>query len=408
MTGTPSATRPGAAFWLLAAASVQAALLAPYVVLVPGERTNLFSPLLMLLPALALLPGAKQCWFGRSFACWTALAAGFTAVSLAGPEPIPALLRAFAFVAPAASGLFCAWRLFSDPGGRRAFLHLLSLCFAALCAAWLLFRGTPHFAELHHHALTGTLVLLAAGPISLLRDGRRGLRALGAALLALGFVLCLAAGSRYLAVLPLALIPLAWGTGRIGRTPALLGLAAALVLAAAFFQAKPDKVPRVNNYESTFYRLEGIPASLTILARHPLAGIGIRTERAALLADYEPVLGMADKASFLAVVGKNVTADNQYLSLPVGVGLPLALLYFGLIWRLVRRYRTGALRDPARGAAELAPAIPLAATLLHFCLYDGLFYPQISWFFHLLLGLGAFAAPGGEAAGETGGPEAAS
>lgn len=384
------------AFVLLLAASVQAALLVPYVILVPGERTNLFSPLLMLLPALALLPGVRRDWLRGSFLAWAILGAGLAVTAVLSPEPAPGLMRAFAFFAPAASGLFCAWRLLSDDGRARCFLHLLTFCYCALGAGYWLFGQTAHYQGLHHHALTGAMVLLAAGPFSLLLSRSRGRQLAGAVLLALGMALCLAAGSRYLAVLPFVLIPAGWAAGRLRPAAALGGIAAAAAIAAFFFYANPEKIPRVNNYESTFYRLEGIPASLQIIRQHPLAGIGIRTSRGALLAEYEPLFGMTDKATLLSVVEKNVTSDNQYLSLPVGIGLPLSFLYFFLLWQLFRRYHAGTLKGSTGSIAMRAPAIPLAATMVHFFLYDGLFYPQINWFFHLLLGLGAFAAPAGQ------------
>jgi ABC-type uncharacterized transport system YnjBCD ATPase subunit len=31
--------------------------------------------------------------------------------------------------------------------------------------------------------------------------------------------------------------------------------------------------------------------------------------------------------------------------------------------------------------------LPLTASLLHFQFFDGLLFPQLSWFFHILLGL---------------------
>jgi hypothetical protein len=35
----------------------------------------------------------------------------------------------------------------------------------------------------------------------------------------------------------------------------------------------------------------------------------------------------------------------------------------------------------------LALLLPIAAGLLHFQVFDGLLNPQISWFFHVLLGM---------------------
>lgn len=392
----PESRTSPSAFVLMLAASIQATLLVPYVVLVPGERTNLFSPLLMLLPALALLCGARRGWFGKSFACWATLGVGLIAASLFSQEPVPALMRAFAFFAPAASGLFCAWRLLADGSRRKLFLMALTFCYCALGTSYWLLREAPHYQGLHQHALTGTLVLLATGPLHMVYSGPGPRRWLGSALIALGFALCLANGSRYLALLPMVLIFAAWWGKRLSLAKTLCALTAALALAGLFFQLKPSKVPRLNDYESTFYRLEGIPASMYLMLRHPLAGIGMRAPREELLQDYEPVFHLTSKENFLAVVAKNVTADNQYLSLPVGIGLPLSLLYFVLIWQLFRRYHGEAFRGRPPMPSSLAPAIPLVATLVHCTVYDGLFYPQVNWFFHLLLGMVALAGRGVE------------
>jgi O-antigen ligase len=169
-------------------------------------------------------------------------------------------------------------------------------------------------------------------------------------------------------------------------------LAASTIAAALFFVVYPEKVMRYANYESTFYRVEGVPAAIEIMKQHPWMGIGIRTPRREYLEHFIPPFGSADKETFLSVVDVNVTSDNQYLSLPIGIGIPFALLYFGLIGNkllaCLRRSKRGGLDS----GTERALAFALLATLAHFFIYDGLFYPQISWFFHLLLGVGIYSS----------------
>jgi predicted membrane metal-binding protein len=46
-----------------------------------------------------------------------------------------------------------------------------------------------------------------------------------------------------------------------------------------------------------------------------------------------------------------------------------------------------ALKLPLGYFPPLALFLPITAVLLHSILYDSLLYPQVSWFFHLLLGL---------------------
>lgn len=374
---------------LLMLVSAQATFLVPYVVLVSGERTNLFTPALMLLPAFTLCFGAPLAAAQRTWLPWAVLGLGLGATSLASTAPFPALLRAFAFFVPAVAGLLCARRLLLDDALLRLFLHFLTFCFTGLIAVWYFFGQSPPFSDLHHHALTGVLVLLSAGPLYLCLTRRGALRWGAALLLAFGYVLCLLAGSRFIVLAPLVLLPFLWAVGRLRLSTTMSLVAVAVLFAGLFFYAKPYKIFRLNNYESTFYRLEGIPASLELIRQHPLLGIGIRTPRDGMLAAYEPVFGMVDRETFLEVVKRNVTADNQYLSLPVGVGLPLATLYFFLIYQLFRGYLFKVFRNGSATAGENAFLIPLLVTVLHFLFYDGLFYPQVSWFFHLLLGVGA-------------------
>ncbi len=382
---------------LLLLVSVQAALLVPYAILVPGERTNLLTPTLVLLPALLLLPRFFRTEPLRRWLPWLVLGVGLVAVSWTSPDPLPALFRSYAFYVPTAAGILCGSQLFRSEAELGPFFLVQTLCFALLAGACLLFGTPPYFFDFHQHALTGMLVLLSAGPVHLMLT-RPGLPRWGAALLlALGYLVCFLAESRFLVLLPLVLVPLLLLRGRLRlglAVPALLGAA---LLAGLFFLLFPQKALRYTNYESTFYRLEGIPASLELIRMKPWTGIGIRTPRAELLTAYEPSLGMVDKEGFLEVVKRNVTSDNQYLSLPVGVGLPLAVLYFFLAGRLLLRFFTGRGRFSLESAVGKALAFPLLATLIHMFLYDGLFYPQICWFFHLMLGAAGSAARATEA-----------
>lgn len=377
------------AFIVLLLASAQSALLVPYVVLVPGERTNLFTPVLLLVPALLYAWQARRSARVAAWGPWLLLGAGLTAVSLASPEPMVALYRAAAFFIPAVAGVLCGKELAADARGLELFLGLLSACFAALTFAGLAFGEPPFFLDLHHHALTGILVLLSAGPIYLVRTRTGAARWAALVLLLLGGILCFRAGSRFLVLLPLVLLPLMLLMGRLRLAMALPWIACATALAALFFFIYPEKTLRLSNYESTFYRLEGIPASFALIGAHPLTGIGIRTPRDELLADYSTKLGIVDSITFLRVVKRNVTFDNQYLSLPVGVGLPLASLYFLLVGRLLWLYHRRGVRAGGGGAVARSIMFPLLSTVVHLLFYDGLFYPNISWFFHLFAGLGA-------------------
>jgi len=381
--------------WLAALICMHAAFLVPYVVLVPGERTNVFTPALLFLLLLQLVACRlrKELWASspwRTVLPWLLLTAGLFVSALASPESFPAVLRVFAFICPAAAGLVCGYGMFRGQEARQFLFHLFTICFAGLTLSHLFLGALPSFMGLHHHALAGTLLLLSAGPIHLVGSGSRRWRSVAVILLLLGCVVCFMAGSRFVVLLPFALIPAYVAFKSISWRQATLGIGVSTVVAAVFFVVFPGKVPRAVNYESTFYRVEAFPATWEILKQHPLLGVGIRTPRAPFLESYVPVSGLATKAAFMGTLKRNVTWDNQYLSLLCGVGVPLTLLYLFLAGRLLATYLRRVWRQEIDHATERAVTFALLASVIHFAVHDGLFYPQISWFFHLLLGVGAY------------------
>lgn len=379
--------------------SLQAAFLRPYVLLLPGDRTNLFTAVLALVPTALLWRRCAATGHGFWFS-WGVMGLGLAWAAMQSLESTSSLARAFAFWAPAAGGLYASRELLRGPEQLKLFLHFLTACFAALVGAHLILGQGLALLGLHHHALAGMLVLLSAGPIYLACSGQ-GLVRYGAGLLLVsGYALALFEGSRFLALLPLVFIPLFAVRGQLRFRWALALGAAAVAFAVLFFLARPDKIPQAYNYESVFYRLEGFPVSWNILRQQWLTGIGIHASRMEWMKDYSLYFNIVDRGYFMAVLERNVTADNQYLSLLVGIGVPLTCLYLWLVGVQVRSFARalahGVFDNPTRWALTL----PLLATFLHLCIYDGLFYPQICWFFHVLLGAGAQfdgARPDGQA-----------
>jgi len=299
-------------------------------------------------------------------------------------------MRAIAFWTPTVAGLFCARTLLQNPARLKFFFGFLTFCFTALTAVNLIFGHPPMFLGLHQHALTGGLVLLSAGPVYLLLTGSKCIRLMSASLLCLGYLLCFLAGSRFLVLLPFLLIPILSITLGLRIRGTMIGFFGAAALALAFFTMNPSKIPSYSNYESTFYRMEGLPASWEIIKQHPLTGIGIYSSRTKFLKDFQPRFGMVSRDLYLSVVQRNVTPDNIYVSLAVGVGVPLALAYFVLLSRLLWCFAKRLVKKEIDGATGSAILFPILATMIHIGIYDGLFYPQICWFLHLLVGIGAW------------------
>lgn len=380
---------------LFALACVHATILVPYIVLVPGERTNLFTALALTLPALQLLlVKADMGLSWRNCIPWGILALGLGVSALASSDPQASAFRGLAFFLPAVSGIICGRVLLGPFASRVLALKLFTICFAALAGSHMIFGVRPSFMGLHHHALVGVLLLLSSGPIYFACNADRVWKTASVALLGLGLYVCFAAGSRFVVLLPFVLIPVYIGFKFIMIRSSLAALAVCGLLAVVFFYIFPEKVPHVVNYESVFYRVEAFPATLTIIKAHPLLGIGIRTSRIEALLSFTPSFSIVSKDQFMAVVGNNVTWDNQYLSLLCGIGIPFTLLYFILAGRLLTGYLGKVRRHEIDRASEKALTFALLASAIHFSVHDGLYYPQIDWLFHVLLGAGVFCAQG--------------
>lgn len=229
------------------------------------------------------------------------------------------------------------------------------------------------------------------GPIHMAASGGGLRRAIAVLLLILGGVVCFLAGSRFVILLPFALIPVYVLFKSLTLRTAGLVLVASAIVAGVFFTVFPAKVLRTVNYESTYYRVEAFPATWVIVQENWLLGIGIRTPRTDYLENYTPASGLVSREQFLAVLDRNVTWDNQYLSLLCGVGVPLTLLYLYLAGQPLAGYLRRAWRGEVDAPTERALTFALLASVIHFAVHDGLYYPQINWFFHLLLGVGAYS-----------------
>jgi O-antigen ligase len=141
------------------------------------------------------------------------------------------------------------------------------------------------------------------------------------------------------------------------------------------------------------YRVENFPFSWSIVKQHPWLGIGLRAPREKFMQDYQTTYPAVTKEQFARFTQDIVSADNQFLTLLVGLGLPFTLTYLAALGILLARLVRLAFKPvPGLFLPPLVLLFPLTAGLVHFQLFDGLLFPQSCWFFHLLLGL---IPPGG-------------
>ena len=387
-------TRSEKIIWLFfAATSIQLAFLQPYVTLVPGERTNLFSGLLCFLSlSVALIfagRGAIKLKSPEFLVSVTLVLMGVVS-SLHGQAPLSSSYRVFVLLASGLGGFWCARLLLHTPENQRRFQWF---CLCLLSGVVLLsLAGFYHSRQIHryffegsNHPLPNLIFLLSFAPLTLLARKSRPQVLLALVLLALGYAtLCL---SERLSVvfIPLGLGVLAVLFGALRwkhLVPALLVIAIIIGLAwhqILWFKATPS---------AHCYRIENYFFSWNIAKQHPLLGIGLREPRERFLKDYQITYPHTDKEQFAKNVADIVTPDHQLLTFLTGLGFPFTIVYCLAVLTLLMKLIRAAIRPPpGLFIPPLALVLPLAMALVHYQVYDGLMYSQNSWFFHILLGL---------------------
>jgi len=380
--------------WILFAATcIQLTFLKPYLKLVPGDRTNLFSALLCFLTlAAALSLKKKDAVNFRSPEFLISLAL----VALAGLSPyfsltpLPSSFRVFALVASAAGGFWCARILLATPENQRLFVRLCLFLLVGLLliciSGYLVSRDIDFFFQAGNtHMHQDMIYLLSFAPLTLLWDRSRRWRLLGIILLGLSYLtLCL---SDRVSVIFIPLVALILGgLFSAWRWKYVLLILVLMAVVAGFFRQQIWWAKLSPAYPT--YRIENFPFSLSIARQHPLFGIGLRSPRDQFLEGYQVKYPYTEKKEFAKIVAYIVTADNIFLTLLTGLGLPFTLLYGAAVIILMAKLLGLAFRPPpGLGLRPLALLFPLAMALAHFQLYDGLLFVQNSWFFHILLGL---------------------
>jgi len=392
---TTAAFREKAAFVIFVLTTLQAAFLQPYVTLVMGERTNLFTGLLCAVSLLAAVTLVKPRDKSGSFAEVVISVVLLVLIVISGcvsSAPQSSLLRGFA-VAAAGLGGFWTARIVLDTSEKQ--ILFAWLCTAILAAmlilcllGYLIFGQAKHLLDFNPHPLAGRIMLLFFGPLTLMLSGRRGPQILGIGLLCGSYVVFYLTNLRSAMLVPVALAVVALGM-RTLRPKQFLALVVPMVLIFAAFVPYLPQWKVGLEYEPAYYRVENFPFSWHIAMKHPFFGIGLRAPRDQYLEDYEKWYPYVTKEKFAHSVKTIVTTENTFLTFMTDLGIPFTLLYTFSVLTLVIRLIRQARGDP-RGWAPLPPVallLPIVACLLHLQVVDGLLLPQYSWFFHVLLGL---------------------
>ncbi len=387
-------TRTEKITWLFfGATSLQLAFLQPYIILAPGEHSNLFSALLCCLSlSVALVSMGRGALRFRSpeFLVSVVLVALGVASALNSLPLRSPSFRVAVLLASGLGGFWCARILLQTPENQRRFQWLCLVLLGGVLVLSLtgyLLRGEiqPLFFAGSNHPLTNLIFLLTFAPLTLLREKSRPLVLLGVTLLILSYaVLCLSQRlSVVLIPVGLGVAGLCFGTVRLKHVVAglvVLGLIIGLFSHQILWFKLSQEYPS--------YRIENYFFSWGIARQHPLLGIGLSSPRDRFLQDYQIKYPYENREKFAQELAIVHTPDNQLLTFLDGLGFPFTLIYFLAVLTLLVKLVGMAFRPPpGLYFPPLALLFPLAAALIHFQFYDGLLFPQSCWFFHILLGL---------------------
>lgn len=369
-----------------------AAFLKPHVTLVPGERSKLFAGLLGMIAMLVAFIFIRGAWRKlRSVEGAVSLVLLLLALAsgLTSDYSRVALARGFVVMASGLGGFWCARILLDTPSRRFAFAwyeaFLLAGMLAVALSTFALGGNVWDHLDFNQHPLVARMVLMSFAALVMIFRKRSWLRISGVLLLGLSFTVFSLSSLRSAMFMPLVIggALLVVGIIRIRKAWAF-ALPIMLIIGAIFYYTSlmESKLP------GDYYRLESYAFSWEVAKERPLLGIGLMAPRDAYLDDYEMYFDNMTRETFINTVKYLISSENVFLTFMVGLGIPFAVIYgssvLTLYILLVRRRR-----HANRGMTLPFPALlfPITAGLLHFLVSDGLMQPQVSWFFHILLGM---------------------
>ncbi len=378
----------------------QVTFLTPYVIVVSGERANVFSGLLCagaLLVAIFLAPKSNIKLRSSEIAVSFALSILAALSSVLSATPGSSSWRAFVIMSSGLGGYWCSRLLLQSVRVRKAFVYF---CLGLMiCVSFLFFlailRGYPGFLffDVGYHALGSRMMLMSFAPIALIACGGAINTTIGVAALVIAYVTVVAnvywggvsTGPVVAIVVFLIGCAFLWKNLKIRKF--LLGTCfVLLIIAPIFLCAMVDDIPK--DSQSVAYRVENIFFSTHIATKHPLLGIGPFAPREKLLADYEITYPFLTKDRFQSMTRNVITSENLPLTLIAEFGLPFSLIYLGAVLCLIYMI-FGMAKSPPAGfyPHPLALLLPLIGMFIQFQIFDGIYHPQVSWLFHILLGM---------------------
>lgn len=377
----------------------------PDITLIPGERSNLFSGVLCLvtLGSIFVLPKNKGVQIRISEVAISLILAilAFTSSALS-VTPAVSFARSFVIISSMLGGYWVSRLLLSTIKDRLFFQKIclvLLLGIMSLVLVSLLEYGKPfELIDTGSHQVVSRILILSFAPIHLLFSFSFPIITVGAIMLGMMYA-CLIILCSYVRVKSALIIP--FGLILVAlifiRKTKLLVVALIIILfislLGAYRQLDLSNV-LTKRSASVSQRIENVFYSFHIAAKNPFFGIGPFAPKDQYLKDYQVRYPSLSKNDFMKWSQESLTSESAYLTLLADLGFPLVILYLSafvcLLWKLVRfAWRP----PPDYTPAPLALLLAIIGSFVHFQVFDGPYLPQISWFFHILLGMILYNPP---------------
>lgn len=384
---------------------LQQAFLFPNITLIAGERANLFSGVLCFatfISALVILKirandiRVSEVVISIILVCLAIIS------STLSITPGVSFARSFVIISSMIGGYWISRLLLNTTEGRlffQKFCLVLLLGIMVLTALSLLEYGKPFILiDTGSHQVISRMLILSFAPIHLLFASSIPV-IIGAAIILVMMYACLVVLCSYVRVksaliIPFVLIPVVLIFVKKTK-PLALGLIIFFFvsLIGAYKQLDLSNA-LTKGAASVSQRIENVFYSFHIAAKNPFFGIGPFAPRDQYLKDYQIRYPSLSKNDFVTWSQESLTSESAYLTFLADLGFPFVILYlsafFCLLWKLAHL----AWRPPSHYTpAPLALLLAITGSFIHFQVFDGPYLPQISWFFHILLGMVLFNPP---------------